>query len=106
MQRSHLGKAGLWPIIHLGFAYTRLWHGIDLYTASPAAAIRSTSTPVLLIHGTSDTNIPAVESEMLHKLNPAATTLWLVPGAEHLNAMETAPAEYVKTVLGWLQSHP
>ena len=105
-QLSHLGRVPLWPVVHFGFAYSRLRYGIDLNDASPAEAVRHTTTPILLIHGTRDTNIPASHSERLHALNPAATTLWLVPGAEHLNAMQVNPPLYVRTVLAWFKSHP
>jgi alpha-beta hydrolase superfamily lysophospholipase len=102
---SHLGRAALWPVIHFGFAYARLRYGIDLTQASPADAVRTTKIPVLLVHGTADTNIPSSHSERLHAVNPSATTLWLVPGAEHLNSMNLNPPLYVRTVLDWFQEH-
>ena len=104
-QVSHLPRAPLWPIVHLGFAYAQLRYGIDLYRASPAEAVRHTAVPILLIHGMSDTNIPPSHSVRLHALNPA-TQLWLVPGAGHLEAPAVDPARYTRTVIGWFQSHP
>ncbi|MEP6963374.1 MAG: alpha/beta fold hydrolase, partial [Acidobacteriota bacterium] len=41
-----------------GSSYVQLTAGLDLTTASPVAAIAKLQTPVLLIHGLADTNIP------------------------------------------------
>lgn len=96
----------MWPVIHLGFGYARLRYGVDLVRASPAEAVRTARVPILLIHGTSDTNIPPGESESLHALNESGTKLWLVHGAEHLNAREMDPPLYSRTVLAWFREHP
>ena len=104
-QISHLGRAPLWPVVTFGFAYARVRYGVDLDRASPAEAVRSTHIPILLIHGTRDTNIPPSHSERLYALNPASTRLWLVEGAEHLDAMRVNPQLYVRTVLDWLAGH-
>ncbi len=95
----------LWPTIQTGFLYARLRYGVDLHLASPLAAVRATRVPVLLIHGTRDTNIPPRNSVELHAANPAATTLWLVPGATHVNALSMNPELYIRTVTGWFQDH-
>jgi uncharacterized protein len=94
------------PILELGLLYTRLRYRVNLAQASPAGAIRSARVPVLLIHGTRDTNIPLRQSEELHALNPRATTLWIVPGAEHVAALGVCPGEYTARVLDWFRSHP
>ena len=58
---------------------------VDLWTASPMRAVRHTATPVLLIHGTRDVNIPAVQSEHSHAANSGSTELWLALGG-HVEA--------------------
>jgi hypothetical protein len=103
---SRLGRWASWPITHVGFFYVRLRYGVDLTQASPAAAIRATEVPILLIHGTRDVNIPPYHSQTLHALNPQATTLWLVPGAVHVRASGAQPDEFVRRVIGWFRSHP
>jgi hypothetical protein len=103
---SGLGRWAAWPVVQTGFLYARLVHGLDLRQASPARAIRSTTVPILLIHGTDDTNIPSSESLALHALNPRSTTLWLVPGAQHVDSLSTSPQEYVRRVEEWFRSHP
>jgi fermentation-respiration switch protein FrsA (DUF1100 family) len=95
----------LWPIIQTGFIYARLRYGVDLHLASPLAAVRATHVPVLLIHGTADTNIPCRNSEELHAANPAATTLWLVKGATHVKALAMDPELYIGRVTGWFRDH-
>jgi hypothetical protein len=94
-----------WPMIHGGFIYARLRYGVDLSHASPDHAIRETHIPVLLIHGTRDTNIPPRHSQELHAANPAITQLWLVPGAEHVASFSVNPDVYLRTVTNWFMSH-
>ena len=105
-QVTGLPQWAFWPIVRLGFLYTRLAYGVDLQRASPAEAIRSTRVPVLLIHGAADTNIPWHHSQQLHALNPSATALWLVPGAEHVSSLATEPETYARTVVDWFNNHP
>lgn len=95
----------LWPIIQTGYVYARLRYGVDLHLASPLEAVRVTRVPILLIHGTADTNIPCRNSRELHAANPAATTLWLVQGATHTNALAMDPELYIQRVTGWFAEH-
>ena len=103
---SRLGRWASWPVVEIGFLYSRVVYGLDLHRASPADAIRTTAVPILLIHGTADVNIPPSESIALHELNPQSTALWLVPGARHVSSLSTSPQEYVRRVTDWFQSHP
>lgn len=62
--------------------------------------------PILLIHGEADTHVPAWQSQRVYDLirapkAPARTELWLVPGADHLEALETAPETYIRRTLDW-----
>ena len=56
--------------------------------------------PVLLIHGTADSTIPAFMSENLYAAAPELKKLILVPGAEHNNTADVAGLQY----LLWVQS--
>jgi hypothetical protein len=103
---SHLGRWASWPVAQTSFLYVRLRYGVDLQQASPAAAIRSTQVPILLIHGARDVNIPPSHSGTLHALNPQATRLWLVPGAAHVRASIECHDEFVRRVVEWFRSHP
>ena len=102
---SKLGRWAAWPLVQFGMLYTRLIYGVDLHRASPTAAIRSAHIPILLIHGTSDVNIPPSQSMALHGLNPQWTELWLVPGAYHVAAVDAQRREYIRRVTDWFQSH-
>jgi uncharacterized protein len=93
-----------WPVVELGFGYTRLRYSVNLGQASPLEALRNARTPVLLIHGRSDDNIPPQHSRALHDAN-SATQLWEVPHAGHVASLATAPAEYKQRVLQWLDLH-
>ena len=103
LMQSGLPFLAAWPLTQAGFLYTRLHYGVDLHQASPAAAIRATHTPVLLIHGMNDANIPIWHSRELHALNPTSTQLWEVPGADHTQSLATAPVAYQARVLAFLQ---
>jgi len=102
-QRAMLGTAVSWPVVQMGFLYTRLRYGLNLRDASPAAAVRATRIPVLLIHGALDANIPPRHSRQLHALNPAMTQLWEVPGADHVASLGTAPQQYQRNVTAWFE---
>lgn len=94
-----------WPVVEVASWYSRLRYGVDVMQASPIAALRSSTTPVLLIHGTADVNIPPLESRELHASNPKSTVLWEVEGAIHTRAMHAEPQEYRRRVLGWFAEH-
>jgi dipeptidyl aminopeptidase/acylaminoacyl peptidase len=104
-QVSGMPSAAFWPIVKLGFLYAGLRYGIDLRTASPERAVHDTRTPVLLIHGVLDDNIPIRHSRQLYAVN-RNTVLWEVPGAGHVGSLPAAPAVYIKRVTEWFASHP
>jgi dipeptidyl aminopeptidase/acylaminoacyl peptidase len=94
-----------WPVVRMASWYSRLRYGVDVMQASPVGALRRSKTPVLLIHGMADVNIPPQESRDLHAANPASTVLWEVEGASHVAAQAAEPREYPRRVLNWFGSH-
>jgi pimeloyl-ACP methyl ester carboxylesterase len=58
--------------------------GFDPDDASPLRAIRKTSAPVLLVHGTRDHHLPPYHSVRLHEAAPDHSELFLVEGDGHL----------------------
>ena len=104
-QNGSPGRVVSWPVIHLGFIYARLRYGVNLWRASPADAVRGTHTPILLIHGANDDNIPPRHSRELHAANPTATELWEVPGAGHVASITTQPEAYQRRVTQWFDTH-
>jgi uncharacterized protein len=104
-QQGVLGELASRPLVNLGFVYARARYGLNLWDASPVDALRATRVPVLLIHGTRDTNIVLRHSRELHAANPAAAQLWEVPGAGHVASLATAHAEYIRRVDSWFDDH-
>lgn len=104
-QMGGMPVAVSWPIMKLGFLYTRVRYRVDLRNASPAAATLQTRVPILLIHGTLDSNISIRHSRELAAAN-RGLKLWEVPGGHHVDAALIVPALYEKTLVGWFQSHP
>jgi dipeptidyl aminopeptidase/acylaminoacyl peptidase len=92
-------------LIGVGFIYARVRYGVDLEQASPLAAVANSHTPVLLIHGLDDHNIPARHSDIIRDSNPNHVTLWEVPEAPHTGAHKTHPREFERRVIGFLDEH-
>lgn len=62
--------------------------------------------PILLIHGEADRHVPAWQSQLAYKLirgtdRAERTALWLVPEADHLEALAVAPEAYIGRTLDW-----
>ena len=87
-----------------GMLYARVVDGLDFSEVNPLKSIREASTPVLLIHGLSDTRTPPSQSKELAAANPN-NSLWLVPNAEHVGAAKAEPEEFKRRVLGWFAEH-
>lgn len=100
-----LGRTFFRPAVNAGFLYIRFHYGLNMELASPEQAVADTKIPVLLIHGLDDTNIPPYHSDWIASKNQADVTVWKVPGAEHTQAHEAAPAEFEQRVLEWFTSH-
>ncbi|MCS7023819.1 MAG: alpha/beta fold hydrolase [Bryobacteraceae bacterium] len=84
-------------LVEQAFLYTKIRFGIDLAAVSPRKAVIESATPVLFIHGLQDTNIPPAHSVELARLR--GSKLWLAPGAQHVQVLAVAPAEYQRRVL-------
>jgi pimeloyl-ACP methyl ester carboxylesterase len=95
---------GLLPA-EVGMRYAIWRYGINLLKANPVDALRTSTVPVLLIHGEADINILPDHSRVLAQANPQQTQLWLVPGAQHCGAAGRAPAEFWARVLGFFNLH-
>jgi dipeptidyl aminopeptidase/acylaminoacyl peptidase len=100
-----IGKTIFRPTIEVGFLFVRARYGLNMEAASPENAVANTRTPVLLIHGLNDTNIPPYHSDLIRAKNPANVSEWKVPGAVHTGAHAVAPQEFERRVLGWFANH-
>jgi pimeloyl-ACP methyl ester carboxylesterase len=99
-----LGRVVLRPAVDFGLFYARWRYRIDLTQASPLRAVGSTRTPVLLIHGLADDNLPPRHSVALTASNPAVQ-LWEPAATGHCGAFSTHPAEYEHRIIDWLTAH-
>ena len=108
------GRLGLEPLVgrtigllpaEMAFTYAKWRYGVDLARANPVDALKSSTAPVLLIHGEADINILPRHSRILARANPAHSQLWLVPGARHGGAASVAPQESWFRVLTFLAQH-
>lgn len=95
-----LGRTLLRPVVEFAYLYIRLRYGVDMDKVSPEHAVSVTKTPVLLIHGQSDTNIPIRHSRRLASTNPAIV-LWELPNTGHSNAIDTFPDELELHLVNW-----
>ena len=96
MARPHIPP----PIVEVAFLRARLKYNLDMQQISPEDSVAATTTPVLLIHGQIDSNIPIRHSRAIHARNPN-TQLWEVPGADHCGALSAAPQEFERRLLTW-----
>jgi fermentation-respiration switch protein FrsA (DUF1100 family) len=99
-----LGRTLLRPAVTFGFAYAEWKYGVDLARASPLESVAKSPTPVLLIHGQADNNVPPVHSERI-KAHAIRVALWEPEGAGHCGASGTAPAAYENHILEWFAAH-
>jgi uncharacterized protein len=100
-----LGRTFFWPTDEVGFLYVRMKYELNLDSASPKKAVRASTVPVFLIHGTIDHNIPSYNSKDIQAANPLHAILWLVPGADHCGAYQAGPVEFGRRILSWFSEH-
>lgn len=81
--------------------YARWRYGLDFRAVSPAEAVRRAQVPILLIHGSEDSNIPAQHSATIAAANPRRVQLWLIPGGRHTDALARDPERFEQRVVAW-----
>jgi pimeloyl-ACP methyl ester carboxylesterase len=100
MERIVGRTVGLLPA-EIGLLYARWRYGVDLRRANPVDAVKSSTVPVLLIHGDEDINILPWHARSLAEADPVHAQLWLVPGAGHCGAVGVAPDEFWSRVFSF-----
>ncbi|HAT72143.1 MAG TPA: hypothetical protein DCS63_04945 [Elusimicrobia bacterium] len=88
---------GLWrkPLIALMKGWSFLFMGVNINAVNPALSAAAVTTPILLVHGDADIQVPLVNSRRIKAANPAAE-LWVVEGAGHGENWYRAGNEYEK----------
>lgn len=85
--------------------YARLLLGAWPSEADVEAAVESSSTPILFIHGEADAQIPVEHARRLAARAGPEAELWTVPGAGHGATHALAADEYERRVRGFLGRH-
>ncbi len=84
----------------------KLIYGVDFAAVKPVAAVAAIAPrPILFIHGGDDTFVPVANAHQLYEAaaNPD-DELWIVPGADHVQAYNTAPGEYMDKVAAFFDA--
>ena len=76
----------------------RTLYGIDLSKLVPERVIESVKIPILVIHGDADTRIPPEHGLRVYRSAYAGSEIWTVPGADHGEAFNNHPDEYIERV--------
>ena len=100
---KHIGPLK-WPIVKLVKLWTLLFIGVDTHRVSPLKVIKDLKSPVLFIHGESDTEIPVIHSKQLYELGLSygkLVELWTVPFANHGEIYYLNSDEYPRRVKGF-----
>ncbi len=86
-------------------AAARLFGGFRLEDVSASEAVRVSSLPVLLIHGTADGFVPACMSARIAEANPGTVRYELFEGAEHGMSFFCDRERYEALTLGFIEEH-
>jgi alpha-beta hydrolase superfamily lysophospholipase len=93
------------PLLAMISFYARLEIGVWLRDIAPQRFInRIAPRPLLLIHGTDDTLISPEHANTNFAAAGNPTQLWMVPGANHVQAWAVATDEYEKRVVNFLNA--
>lgn len=90
-----------WPFVKVTNALSLLFFHVHPKNVSPALAVKGKKLPILLMHGAQDSQIPVEHSRIIKKQN-ANIELWIVEGAEHIQAATKNKEEYQKKVKDFL----
>jgi len=93
-----------YPFVFTVKSLSRLVLKFDTSSVSPVATIKQVKTPLLLIHGERDSQIPVKNAYLLHGAAPKSE-LWIVPGADHGEAQALEPMKYEKKVLEFFKKN-
>jgi uncharacterized protein len=101
---AFLGKTLFRPAAIMAVHETEQQGGFRFDEVSPEASVAIRKFPVMLISGLSDHNIPKRHAEAIFQAAAGPKELWLVPGARHQKALQTAPTEFQRRVLRFFSS--
>jgi alpha-beta hydrolase superfamily lysophospholipase len=91
------------PVTAWGKLVASLRSGLNWSELSQVEHAREFSTPMLILHGGADRDIPPSLSERFASARPDLVTYRLVPGAGHVESANVAPDFYAATISTWLR---
>jgi len=91
--RNALGPLGPWPSPLL-LAQLPLRAGVSPHDLHPIEAIRSLSSPILIMNGSEDRHTTPQEASRIFAAVNSPKQLWIVPGAGHVDLHAYATTEY------------
>jgi len=100
-----LGETLLRPVVEIAFLRAERKYGLRMQQVSPEQALTESRTPLLLIHGSDDHNIPPRHSERILHARPNNTEIWRVAGADHCGAISAAPGEFALRLVRFYAAH-
>lgn len=96
------------PVLYAASALCKLRYGWSFGEASPLAQLGKKDTPMLFIHGSSDTYVPSQMVFPLYNANPMHMAqdgvshrfngIWITPGCAHASSFHDYPHEYAERV--------
>lgn len=89
-------------ILFYGNIVALMKSNFSLYAVSPINAISDIKTPIMFIHGSNDTFIPASMSLELYLRKQGVKGIYISPGAEHAMSILTNKEEYTAKVKQFL----
>lgn len=103
------GKSYLQPASNFVLFYGNLIalrkSGFSFYGISPIKAIKSVKTPIMFIHGSNDTLIPASMSLDMYLVKKGPKYIYIAPNAEHAYSYFTDKEEYRAKVSQFLKDN-
>lgn len=98
-----LNKLPIYPLLPLLNIQMKRRAGFRMQQVSPLRAVRYSTMPLLLIHGTKDNYVPTHMGESLYEHKRGPKRLLLVEGAVHGNAYAVSPQQYAEEVHALIQ---
>lgn len=101
--KLHLGEwaGGLSPLL---LSQLPLQLDITAQQLRPIDHIAELHAPLLVISGSNDRHTPAAETQRLFAAAAEPKSLWMVPGAGHVDLFDFAPEDYTRRVSAFLAS--
>jgi pimeloyl-ACP methyl ester carboxylesterase len=79
-------------------------HRMAVRCVSVVRALRRLKTPILFVHGEKDSYIEMDQAKLLFELAGGSKELWVVPEADHNQAVDVAPTEYSRRVVHFFRA--